>query len=159
MSRTCPSPPKEKGGKGPKGGGKGGKGGKAGYYGKTGQPPRWCPTCNKSGHLPDTCWVTHPHLKKVKKVQSLEEGQEVECNYIDLGALEVACTTCATDYDTDHDNMVMCCPPGLKCALDERSMGGANTDALRRVGTPARANQPINTDALRRVGTPAGQIQ
>ena len=52
VSRNCPSPPKEPRGKAPKGGGKG-KTGKAGKTGKGGDP-RWCPTCNKSGHTPES---------------------------------------------------------------------------------------------------------
>ena len=99
VARECPSPPKAtgdkggkaKGGKGGKGkwgkGGKGGKGYPAG--GKALPPPKWCGTCQKSGHLPDACWVTHPHLKKGKKVQAVEGGEDVECNYIDLGTLEL----------------------------------------------------------------------
>ena len=108
LARDCPSPPKgDKGGKGAKGGdkgGKGGKGGKVGYKGAMPQhPPKWCPKCNKP-HSPETCWVTYPHLKeaaaKRKKVQSVEGEQEVECNFIDLGALEISCTTCTTDFVT-----------------------------------------------------------
>ena len=59
------------------------------------QSPKWCPACNKSGHLPDTCWITHPHLKKTKKAQSVE-GEE-ELNFLDLGALDVSCVECMTD--------------------------------------------------------------
>ena len=44
----------------------------------------------KSGRLPDACCVAFPHLKKGKKVQSVEGEEEAECNFIDLGVLEVS---------------------------------------------------------------------
>ena len=98
ISRNCPSPPKEPRGKAPKGGGNG-KTGKAGKAGK-GADPRWCPTCNKSGHTPESCWITHPHLKKGKKVQSVdEEGAEMPLQFIELSAVELTCTPCDANED------------------------------------------------------------
>ena len=92
MAKDCPSPAKPKGGKAPKGKGKGVKGGKADRGKGPQQSAKWCPKCNKP-HYPDTCWVTYPHLKeaaeaKKKKLQSVE-GEELECNFIDLGALDL----------------------------------------------------------------------
>ena len=38
---------------------------------------------------PARCLLDHPNLKKGKKVQAVEGGEDVECNYIDLGTLEL----------------------------------------------------------------------
>ena len=86
---------KGKGSKGGKGKGKGG--------GKATGPPKYCGACGKNGHLPEACFVTYPHLKRSKKVQGLDgEEPEVECNFIDLGVLEVSDDIPTMIEDEDH---------------------------------------------------------
>ena len=89
-----------------------------------------------SGHLPDQCWVTYPHLQKTKKVQAVEGGEE-ELNFIDLGVLEVSCNECGQfqeDGELYEDKRRAqeayarvqmaevashCCPPGLGVTTTE----------------------------------------
>lgn len=98
--------------------------------------------------------MTYPHLKeaamaKRKKVQSLEE-QDIDCSFIDLGALEVGCAESATDLVPDVPPISflrgrpcgnwgkVCCPPGLKCDQDQHSIGGT-TNIPGQVALGARA--------------------
>ena len=76
-------------------------------------------------------WTNSFGAKTRKKVQPVEE-QDVECNFIDLGALEAGCTECATDLDPAGSTLQgfgeVCCPPGLRCGdHDQDSIGGATT--------------------------------
>ena len=140
-------PRMRKGAKGGKGGGKGGKGGGKGKFGKAGKaatpktPVKWCPKCQKP-HSPDTCWVTHPHLKPKKKVQSVEE-QDVECNFIDLGALdlETECTMCATDFVPT----MVCYPPGLKGTGTDTMISDRFKESRPPVGAEATTVIPVAT--------------
>ena len=72
------------------------------------QPPRYCGTCKKIGHLPEACWITYPHLKKTKKAQGVDEEEgEKDCSFIDLGVLEVQAkddgATTEMFYQSDED--------------------------------------------------------
>ena len=116
------------------------------------QSSKWCPTCNKSGRLPDQCWITHPHLKKAKKVQAVE-GEE-ELNFIDLGALEVPCIGCnghdVNDYGYNY-------PPGLSTQVEQmpRSMGGTTSPEYSGHNAATAKADMVDVDdwALRRVSS------
>ena len=73
FARECPSPQKPQSSRPPSSGGKAnGRGGKA--NGRGGRslpsgPPKYCGACKKSGHLPDACWITFPHLRKTESAR------------------------------------------------------------------------------------------
>ena len=113
-ARSCATPNPKGGGKGgktgsykggPKGGPKGGK-----PQGKGGKSQQICPTCGKTGHGKERCWVTYPELqrKPAKKVQGVEgECNSVEMNGICIGALD--CNWCPAGIICNS------CPAGIGC--------------------------------------------
>ena len=84
--------------------------------------------------MADQRFVAYPHLKRQKKVQAVEDEEDGELNFIQLGALETQCVECG--------------PPGLygfndKKVEDYAEEIGPDLGSVRRQGGKPTRQQTI----------------